>query len=353
MLKKIFVYAASSLLIFAFLFWGYRTSLFNQSSSLSYTDDVIRHSFLSEQVVVHNIPDFVTASRGMGFVLKEDLEIPPLNRNQTEEFILSQTGSFDPYLILINKSNEPLPVLISTILNYEQVKYFLDGEYGLLHSIVIPPQEEVNIPLKISIGEVGVHDLFVVAFPYFTSHPKSNEERYDPNYEVFGRRTVVKVGGVDLQPPHLPIDVFGSEISRHPGAAIKTVALVKNDIETQKHPAYRQFALTEVEADGEFKYQIVAENEHTESDVRYALLLFLDFHQVKINNKNTLVARINYGQEVTINGVLTLPEELGIHELQLIYLFDPYRSILNNEVTAPIIFSTLRYGLITADEQKK
>jgi hypothetical protein len=75
------------------------------------------------------------------------------------------------------------------------------------------------------------------------------------------------------------------------------------------------------------------------------LTLFLDYHQIKINDHEVLDVHLKGGEEAFIDTALTLPDQPGVHELQIVYVMDPYRSILRHEAAAPFVFGSPRLGI--------
>ncbi|GAB4581624.1 MAG: hypothetical protein Fur0022_43730 [Anaerolineales bacterium] len=309
--------------------------------------DVVNHDDFSKNVIMHDIPEGMSGQRGIGFVRSEDINIPPFNRPQTEEFILAIGESFSPYLIIVNNTETPMPVLVSAILNYTQVEFALDSKLGLLHSLVIPAKTEINLPLDVSIHGTGFHDFFIVAFSEPGYHPTSKNERYATGrLSAFGKRTVIKIGDNTGLARDISVDFIGSPIIPHPGAAIVDLAFVNTAKNDSSHPAYHQFSIANVSKGEPFKFQVLVENTEIERSVPIAVMLFLDFHQVPILEKDVIVTLLDIGQEVVVNASVDLPAEEGIHEMQIIYIFDPYKSILHDEVAYPFVFDSLRVGLI-------
>jgi hypothetical protein len=313
--------------------------------------DVVKHDDFSENVIVHDLPEGISGQRGIGFVRSKDINIPPFERPQTEEFNIAIDEPFSPYLIIVNNTDVPLPVLVSAILDYTQVEFVLDSKLGLLHYLVIPPKTELNLPFEVSIQGTGFHDFFIVAFDEPNYHPVSKNERYETGaLSAFGRRTVIRIGDNNELSKPLLVDFIGSPILPHPGAAIVDLAFVNPGINPGKysasHPAYNQFSVANVRKKEDYNFQILVENTEVERNVQIAIMLFLNFHQVLIRDKPVMVASLEYGQEVVIDANVNIPIDRGIHEMQMMYIFDPYKSILHDGVAYPFVFDSLRVGLI-------
>jgi hypothetical protein len=144
----------------------------------------------------------------MGFVRPQDRDIPPLKRPQTEEFRLRQGEPFAPLLIL--GTEQRTTFLVTVLLDYRQVPFTLDGRYGLLHEVVIPPQRDVELPMQVDIEGAGAHDLAVVAFADPHNHSMDPMYRSSMDQRFASRRTVVVVGDSTEPVRHLSADITGS-----------------------------------------------------------------------------------------------------------------------------------------------
>ena len=80
----------------------------------------------------------------------------------------------------------------------------------------------------------------------------------------------------------------------------------------------------------------------------YALMMFYNFHQVPIQNQDVTVVRLEPGEEIVIPTSQQLVSEPGVNQLQVVYIFDPYRSILNKEVRAAFVLSDFRIAVDTS-----
>jgi hypothetical protein len=86
-------------------------------------------------------------------------------------------------------------------------------------------------------------------------------------------------------------------------------------------------------------------NNLEEEPVTYAMIPFVDFHQIQINGQNTFVWQAAPNDEAIIDAKITLPKEVGVRQLQWIYLFDPHKSVLRKEVLAPFVFRSPRIAI--------
>ncbi|MBN1933790.1 MAG: hypothetical protein JW934_03945 [Anaerolineae bacterium] len=81
--------------------------------------------------------------------------------------------------------------------------------------------------------------------------------------------------------------------------------------------------------------------------VTYGLVQFLNYHQVKFKGKDLYVVHLNEKQEILLDDSLTLPNQTGVHEVQMVYIYDPYQSLLDNQVHVPFVFGSACLGIQT------
>ena len=72
--------------------------------------------------------------------------------------------------------------------------------------------------------------------------------------------------------------------------------------------------------------------------------LFIDYHLAKINNFDILLINFNPNEEAVLD-VAVLLKEPALHQLQMVYLFDPYKSVINEEVYTSIVFGSPRIAI--------
>jgi hypothetical protein len=308
-------------------------------------EDVVIHSSFSPSVVFTDLPDGMGSGWGVGFVRPEDLSISPFDRPQTEEFRLSVGEKFTPYLILGSNLDKPMNVLVTVLLDYQQKSFELDGEAGILHKLEISPNVELNLPMNLAIDQTGAHDLIVIAFADPDYHPLDSETRLlQLQPALAGRRAVVVIGDNEYPFKELLPDMVGKPVpesnSDYLGVALAVLPNGRTDIP----PADRQFTVTSVPRNGDFSFQVIAKNED-EEHVEYAMVIFLSFRLVSLDEDGVLLASLDPGEETTFDGTVHIPDIVGIHELQVVYILDPYKSILREEVTAPFVFGSVRVGL--------
>jgi hypothetical protein len=306
--------------------------------------DVAIHRSFSPSVVFNNIPEGMGSGWGVGFVRPEQMSIPALERPQTEEFRLSVGENFAPYLILASNLDQPTSVLVTVLLDYKQVSFELDGETNILHKLELPAGIATNLPMNLTIDEPGAHDLIVIAFAGADEHPLDGETRLDLQPALAGRRAVVIIEGNENPCKKLLPDLMGGPIPESSSDYLRVSLATPPDGQTDIPPADRQFTVTSVSRGQNFSFQVIAKNEE-EEHVDYAMVAFLNFRQVALDNDGVLLASLDPDEEATLDGQVHIPDAAGVYELQIVYVLDPYKSILREEVMAPFIFGSVRVGL--------
>lgn len=313
----------------------------NQNSDLGRSiEDVVVHAFWSVDVSTKAPRPGTGGARGIGLVMPQFRNVD--DRPQTVEFRLAADDTFRPYLILLNGANYSKTYIVTTILDYRQVRFELDGRSGLLHEVVVPPQTQLEIPFELKIADPGAHDVQTVAFddPY--------NETLDLGYRsnlygyVAARRAVVIVDedesrvraldGVKLGTP-IPPDVSF--------APLVDFAVAPTEETRDIHPSRRQLYVDSVRAGEPYGFEVLLNNT-MDLPATYALISFLDYHQVQIGGGDVMLARLEPRQQAVFEAQVNMPKDNGIRQFQVIYLFDPYGSVLRGEVAAPYVFGSPR-----------
>lgn len=306
--------------------------------------DVVVHRDFSEDVGLDVVPSQVQGTRGIGFVRPEHRDIPPFERPQTEEFRLALAEPFAPFLILLNNSTDPKVFMVTAILDYRQVPFELDGKAGLLHEVTVPPGTELEIPLRLDIDTPGAHDLQLAAFedPYNTTLDLAH--RMDLHGAVTARRAVVIVGKEKSPARSLEIEDIG--VSPPDGVTFGLgVAFGEVSGSENTHPSSHQLYIAEADRGQGYPFQIWVSNYNHIRAADYAMVPFLNYHQTSLASKDLFVVHLEPGEEAVIETELLLPDEPGVHQFQMIWLFDPYHSVLRDEVFEPFVFGSPRIAI--------
>lgn len=299
----------------------------------------VYHSTWSEDVHLASWPEAKIRGLAIGFVQPADRTTPPYQRPSTHLFTVEDGEPFTTLLILAIGQDKPFPVLVSVFLDYEQVAFSLDSKQGLLHYLMIEPGVDMQIPLEVPIHSSGWHDLFVVVFPAPEFHPIDPQERLPPRLGAAGRRTVVCVGDCDQGGDRLPEALIGQRTTRLASGGY-ALPLLPDD----GRPPQRRLLLSETARPAEeFALELWASNPG-DRPRDYVVLPLLDFRQVPFADSPMLYLRMPPKSELFIPGRLRLPDERGVHELQFVYVFDPYHDV--DAVTDPSVQSDIRTALV-------
>ena len=281
----------------------------------------------------------------VGFVRPEDRDVPPEQRTSPiTKFRVQQDSSFKTLLILKSGYDKPYPVLVSVFLDYNQVGFRLDAQSGLLHYLAIEPGVDMEIPLEVGIDTPGWHDLFVVVFRAPDDHPADSGERLPSRFGIGGIRTVI-CSGECTEPAHeLPEALVGqgSDVRNFNAYALP---LLPND---GTPPKQRLLTSTRAKPGMTFNMELWARNPN-ENPRNYVVIPLFDFTQVSFAGSKVLHLRMPPGSELLISGSIPIPNDMGVHELEFIYVFDPYQDI--ESTSDPFVKSFLRSALVVGDGQ--
>ncbi|MCE5293104.1 MAG: hypothetical protein LLF94_00635 [Chlamydiales bacterium] len=291
---------------------------------------------------------------GLGFVRLEDSNTSPDQLPQNDELHLNSGEPLKLNLIL--EAGQSSTFLVTVLVDYKQAAFSLDGQYGLLHEVYVEssgdlntPIEDLYIPIEIDITGQGAHDVFILAFgnPYDRAWDSEGRDG-GSSCQTASRRTVVIVDEVENPFQSIKPDVFG--VSPPPevdfGLYLIFADVPASSVDTS-HPSTRQMKMTEHGRAGkEFKYQLWLSNYNLPDDVvDIGYMRFLDYHQINFKGKDLFVTHFDGRQEAIVDDSIVLPIQKGVHELQIIYVFNPYKSILNGEVLGPFVLSSSCMGI--------
>ncbi|MBA3944359.1 MAG: hypothetical protein H0X37_07325 [Herpetosiphonaceae bacterium] len=313
--------------------------------------DVVVHSSLSSQVDIRPFPAGISGERGLGYVRAEDRTLPVTQRPQNDEFRLVATNNFNPWLILLNNTASPKTFLITTILDYRQVPFTLDGKPSLLQLVEVPAHKEMNIPFSLDSLTPGRHDVQVVGFEDPFNMTLDMNYRSDIHGNVISRRTAVVVG--DTQTPARTLDVLSNaSIPNTKGPVNLDVMFLRRSVGHTEpiSPLRRALVYTDTVLLGQpYPLQIVVSRlseKAPQPDAVRAVVPFLDYHQITLDGKDVLAVRLEPSTEAVVNADLMLPKERGVHQFQAIYLDNPYANMLQDTQTSPFVMGSIRAALV-------
>jgi hypothetical protein len=320
---------------------------------LTIQDLVMHHTLSKETWIAHWTPEeggvkiYDASQAGIGFVRPEDRYTPPNQLPQNDELHIR---SSEPLLLdLVVIAAQDSTFLLTVLLDYQQVTFSLDGQSGLLHEIRVEKEGDLYIPIKIDVSGPGAHDLIIIAFRDPDNRPWDQDAR-DLAFGCLlsGRRAVVVVDNIDRPVREITPDISGVAPPSGVDFGIRVMfADMPASPSDTTHPSQRQMRMTAHAQVGEsFPYQLWLSNYDLPNDiVDYGLMRFLDFHQVDFKGKDLYVAHFEGRQEAIVEDSFVLPSQPGVHEAQIVYVFDPYKSVLRSEVLAPFVFSSGCLGI--------
>ncbi len=325
----------------------WRSSSADRVPAIPAVTDVVVHSRLSSRVVLNPVPAGVQGDKGLGWARAGDLALAPAQRPQNEELSVPAGEPLDLFLILINQIGRSRTFLVTAFLDYEQVPFEVDGTSGILHEVTVPSPAEINLPLRLKANGTGAHDLILVAFADLYDHPLDPRQRESDQGSIIGRRAVIVVGDRNQPVRSLTPVAFGREAPPKLPLVPIRLGFANAPKGQMSHPSERYITFAQAPPGQGFAYQIWATNfGNDQADTfNYALVGFLDFHQIDLVQPLVTVAQVGPGQEVVLDARVDVPNSPSIHELQVVYVFDPYKSVLRKEVVMPFVFSSPRLGL--------
>ena len=77
----------------------------------------------------------------------------------------------------------------------------------------------------------------------------------------------------------------------------------------------------------------------------FGLVRFLNYRQIDFKGKDLFVVHLDVRQEALIEDSLVLPAQAGVNEVQIVYLYDPFKSLLGGEVADPFVYPSDCLGI--------
>ena len=308
----------------------------------SFIRDVVVHESLSEAVGLRTGAIAQRGrGRGMGTLRSVRGDASPIDApqdfhlNSNAEFRIDSDEEFAPFLLFSTHSPTETYFLITALVDYQQVEFTLDGMTGLLHEVRMPPGTEMVMPFSLGTLPPGAHDVEVVIFddPYagydLTIEKPSSQSPMNesPPFDVLGvlsisRREFVIVGDND-RPARL-LQARYSGASPPADVSLGTLAFFARPGTTHPMRPESQIAVDVGEAGGEYHFRTWTTRHESLGSGEQAIMLFVDFHLVPVNGSDLLTVELEAGQEATIDSVVVLPDEPGVHHMLAFVMCDPY-----------------------------
>jgi len=249
--------------------------------------------------------------------------------NSDAEFRIDSDEEFAPFLLFSTHSSIETCFLIMALVDYEQVEFTLDGMTGLLHEVRMPPGTEMVMPLNLGTLPPGAHDVEVIIFrdPYAgydltIEEPSNKYPMGELDVFAMSRREFVIVGDNE-HPAHL-LQARYSGTSPPADVSLGTLAFFARPGAAHPMRLESQIAVDVGEAGGEYHFRTWTTRHESLGSGEQAIMLFVDFHLVPVNGSDLLTVELEAGQEATIDSVVVLPDEPGVHHMLAFVMCDPY-----------------------------
>ena len=296
--------------------------------------NVVQHVELStdarEAPTWQQLPDEPGVLISLGYVRPNERDLPPSERSQNIEYHLEKGEPFE--LLLILYSSVDTTYMVTAVLNYQQVPFELDGKFGLVHEVNIKGGIDQELPLRIEVPDSGFNDLMVIGFQDANNGSLQFPYRNSLGTRMIGARANVFVGEGITPAGGLPTAVsgtpFANDVSFTPHALLS-----KYDPSGATHPTemdqqlYRDIA----EPGTVYPYRIWVSNTLPDTK-KYAVMQFVNYQQVPIDGHTAVVAELAQGYEAGWDAQISLPNEEGVNQIQVVYVEEPYRQNIEHAI---------------------
>jgi len=313
------------------------------SAPLEAGSDIVVHRPLSAQTQYLGEETIYAPSQvTVGWVRPEDRHTTIDQLPQNDEFRIAEGKPLSLDLIL--STGQDATFLVTLLVDYEQTSFLLDGQIGLLHEVDVRAGRYLFIPFQVDIPDPGAHDLTVIAFRDPYQRPMDQDIR--SHCVLGGNRAVVIVGENEQPVQTVSPDATGNPPP--PGVDWGVALMFANPGDVHPSQAAGQMSLTQHGQPGQvFNYKIWMSNlgnvEQEPED--FGLVRFLNYRQIDFKGKNLFVVHLDEKQEILIEDSLVLPEQAGVNEVQIVYVVDPYKSLLHGDVSLPFVYKSDCLGI--------
>ncbi len=238
--------------------------------------------------------------------------------------------------------------LVSVLLNYEQVYFTLDGQEGLLHEVIVESGGDLELPFSVRVDEPGWHDLIVLGFadPY----NNSTDVQYrmsGSSAQLVGRRLFLNVEGADIVHNSLSTPLSGTPIPENVSLGFRAnFATMPSDHQSHPSELERQLYVDSGQAGTNYSYQLWLANMDTVNEANYALVLFHNFQQSLVGADKAVAVHLSPGEEAILDIITRLDGQPGVNQIQAVFIYDPYKSVLHQDVWLPFVYSTIRMAVV-------
>lgn len=315
----------------------------------SMMEDIVIHNQFSERADIGPVPEGIQGDQGIGFIREEHIRTSIDELPQNEEFYLdAEMDTFEPFLVLINNTDQPKTFLVTLMLNYRQVPFTFNDQPGLLHLIDIPPFNDIYFPISVQISDPGRHDIQAIMFENPFNLRMDYGFREDIRGYAMGQRIALTVG--DDHTPARTFDVLDLEKHPVPDEGISLDVMFRNSLQNQASDnalPHRELIYTDtMQLEQPYPLQIIiTSNDKYDAGIK-AVMPFLNYRQIALEGQDVIVTSLGIQEEAFFNTELILPEERGVHQLQAIYLVEPYANMLENKELSPFVKGSMRVAFI-------
>ncbi|NQW16916.1 MAG: hypothetical protein HQ478_05455 [Chloroflexi bacterium] len=320
----------------------------------AFLDGVVQHRTLSPNVGIRGLSNTTTAPRGGGekslgisssWLWSQDADATPIGATQpfplsdADEVSLEVGQEFIPYLLFGTHSAFEGTVLVTAIVDYEQVEFEMDGISGLLHEFKTLPGRMLAIPINFGSFGPGAHDIEVIAIndPYrgygrddgeMAIRSMNDYDRYNVlSIHPLAYRTRVVVGGDET--PARAFSIDGVVGPPPPDIQLGRPAYFAQSGASRPWGAESDLRVGEGEAGEEYNFSTWSSRWDSIGDGTQVLMLFMDYKMIPFNGDTVHFADLAAGEMISIDTTIALPDEPGDHQLIGMVMYEPYRSMVD------------------------
>lgn len=257
--------------------------------------------------------------------------------------------------VSLSNQQSPTNYLLTCLLDYRQESCIWDGTPELLYTAELDENEERIIPFTTPTLSTGFHDFAVLAIS--NAGAEDLGERYristDLSY-LYASRAVLLSGDEPWQPPALDEVFLGGE--RNSSASLEGVIVNQEEYPVE----LRAWTVYEAIPGETIDYYIHVGNGTDDNPPNtFAILAFLDYRQIPIDGENQWVAfaEMPPGSATTLPAQMIAPEEPGIHELMIVFAYNPYTMLEEPPFgedrhltrTPHYVFSSIRTAIVVEE----
>ena len=252
--------------------------------------------------------------------------IIPANSKETATIKIAPHDPYEEYLYVSNQMTTENDFLIFCLLDYQQIPFELDNSSALIHhSIHLEPFQDSFYKFKIPPLNEGFHDFEIFVIMKSGDHSLNESFRHSTDNSYLGSKRVNLIVG-NMTNSSLP------QFRTYDGAiqSCGSGYVLNDGLLLTKKPCDNVALLSDAVAPAsifDYSVNIAADNKYP---VSVAIIPLVDYYQVPLaNNSKNMVAFFNLstGEKMSIRMNIRVPPDAGTHELMVLWIPQPYRSI--------------------------